>query len=140
MMQVTISGTRTLRRQLQGMSRAAQRGTVRRAARAGARAVGLEARRRAPRSKRPRHPKGHAYRTIRWIEVDSWPDRAEFAIGPTGHGWYLVLHEVGTSRFAAQPHLRPALASQTGVAVEEMGVVFREAIIARAMQERRRRR
>lgn len=139
MMNVTIEGTNTLRRQLEGMSRAVQRSTVRRAARAGARAVGLEARRRAPRSKRPRHPKGHAYKTIKWVEVESWPDKAEFAIGPTGHGWYLILHEVGTSRFAAQPHLRPALESQTGRAVEEMGHVFRQAIIDRINRERRRR-
>lgn len=140
MMRVTIEGTKALQRRLEGMSRAAQRSTVRKAARAGARAVGLEARRRAPRSRRPRHPKGHAYKTIKWVEVESWPDKAEFAIGPTGHGWYLILHEVGTSRFAAQPHLRPALESQTGVAVEEMGVVFKEAIIQRAMRERRRKR
>lgn len=140
MMTVTIEGVRTLRRQLEGMSRAAQRSTVRRAARAGARLVGMEARRRAPRSQRPRHPKGHAYRTIRWVEVDSWPDRAEFAIGPTGHGWYLILHEIGTSRFAAQPHLRPALEAVTGQAVDEMGVVFRDAIIERIQREARRKR
>lgn len=136
MMTVTLEGTKSLERQLDAMSRAGQRGTVRRAARAGARAVGMEARRRAPRSVRPRHPKGHAYKTIRWGEVESWPDKAEFWIGPTDWGWYLALHEVGTSRFAAQPHLRPALESQRYKVTDEMGVVFKDAIIKAAMRAR----
>lgn len=134
-MTMTVTGPRTLERQLRAMSRAGQRGTVRRAARRGARVIGMEARRLAPRSKGgPRHPQGHAYRTIKWQEVESWPDKAVFTIGPTGHGWYLMLHEVGTSRFAAQPHLRPALESQRGVAVDEMGVVFKDAITTAAMR------
>jgi|SRR5690606_6409198 len=128
MMSVTIEGSKTLERQLREMTRAGQRATVRRAARAGAKAIGEEARRLAPRSQVPRHPKGHAYKTIRWVEEESWPDYARFAIGPTGWGWYLYLHEIGTRRFAAQPFLRPALESKKQVAVEEAGVVFREAI------------
>src|SRR5690625_1245728 len=134
MMTVTLEGTKSLERQLQAMTRAGQRGTVRRAARAGARTVGMEARRRAPRSVRPRHPKGHAYKMIRWGEVESWTDKAEFWVGPIGWGWYLWLHEVGTSRFAAQPFMRPSLETKTTEITTNMGDVFRESIVTAAMR------
>lgn len=138
MLQVTLEGTKTLERQLQAMSRAAQRSTVRRAARAGARIVVSDARRRAPRSKKPRHPKGHAYKTIKATVVEAWPDRVVMAIGPTDWGWYLGLHETGTSRFAAQPFLRPALDAQQRRVTSDMGVVFREAVIQAAQRARGR--
>jgi|SRR5690625_1436876 len=139
MLEITMSGNKTLERQLRDMTRAGQRGTVRRAARAGARAVAMRARQLAPRSQVPRHPKGHAYKMIKWWETDSWPDRATFAVGAQGWGWYLWLHEVGTSKFAAQPHLRPALEEQRGHVADEMGVVFKEAIIQAVERAKARR-
>lgn len=139
MLQITMEGSKSLKRQLEAMTRAGQRSTVRRAARAGARAVGLEARRLAPRSRVPRHPKGHAFKMIRWKEVDSWPEKAEFAVGPSGWGWYLGLHETGTSRFPAQPFLRPAMDSQRQLAVNEMGVVFKDSILKAAQRAKGRR-
>src|SRR5690606_38209808 len=138
MLRVTLEGTKSLERQLQGMSRAAQRSTVRKAARAGARLVVTDARRRAPRSERPRHAQGHAYKTIKAVVVDAWPDRVEMAIGPTAWGWYLGLHEKGTSRFAAQPFLRPALEAQQRTVVSDMGVVFKDAVLEAAQRARGR--
>lgn len=138
MLQVTLEGTKSLQNQLRAMSRAAQRSTVRKAARAGARLIVRDARRRAPRSKKPRHPKGHAYKTIKAAVVDAWPDRVVMAIGPTDWGWYLGLHETGTSRFAAQPYLRPALDAQRRQVVDDMGVVFREAVLQAAQRARGR--
>lgn len=140
MIKVTLSPTSDMKRAFHEISRAAQRSTVTKAARAGAKEVGLEARRLAPRSDKPKHPKGHAYKTIKWQLVDRWPDKAEFAIGPTSWGWYLGLHEVGTSRFAAQPFLRPALQTKEGAATEAAGDVFRQAVneaAARAAQRAR---
>lgn len=134
------NATRDVKKAFQDLSRAGQRATVAKAARAGAREIMLEARRLAPRSKKPRHPKGHAYKTIKYVLVDRWPDRAEYAIGPTDWGWYLALHEVGTSRFRAQPHLRPALQTKAGAATAAAADVFRQAVAeaaARAAQRAR---
>lgn len=127
-----IEGPRTIKLAFGEISRAAQRSTVSRAARAGAREVGLEARRLAPRSDRPTHPQGHAYKTIKWVQVERWPDRAVFQIGATDWGWYLWLHEVGTSRFAAQPWMQPALANKRQAAVSAAGDVFQDAVLTAA--------
>ena len=52
----------------------------------------LEARRLAPRSK-TRHPKGHAYKTIKYVlRTDGGSANTQSA--PLT-GWYLALHEVG---------------------------------------------
>lgn len=132
MIEAQIMRANSLKRVFEDISRASQRSTVTRAARAGAKELGLEMRRLAPRSKKPKHPKGHAYKTIKWTAVERWPDRATFAIGPTGWGWYLGLHETGTSRFAAQPFMRPALSNKMGAAIEATGDVFKDAVMEAA--------
>src|SRR5690606_30252376 len=85
------------------------------------------ARRRAPRHPGgPSHPgKGHAYRTIKWINVERWPNRATFAIGATDWGFYLNFHETGTYKMPARPWLRPALDAVGARAVQEAGDVAR---------------
>lgn len=132
MIEARIDGPRRVRLAFSAISRAAQRSTVSKAARAAAREIGREARRLAPRSVRPTHPQGHAYKTIKWVQTERWPDRAVFQIGPTDWGWYLWLHEVGTSRFAAQPWMRPALQNKYRQAVEVAGDVFRDAVLEAA--------
>lgn len=134
MITARLESPRKLKLAFEEISRASQRSTVTKAARAAAREVGLEMRRLAPRSVKPTHPQGHAYKTIKWVLVDRWPDRAEFSVGPTDWGWYLWLHEVGTSRFAAQPFMRPALASKTSVAVSAAGDVFKAAVLEAAQR------
>lgn len=129
MITARLESPRKLKLAFEEISRASQRSTVTKAARAAAREVGLEMRRLAPRSVKPTHPQGHAYKTIKWVLLDRWPDRAEFGIGPTDWGWYLWLHEVGTSRFAAQPFMRPAVENKTGAAVSAAGDVFRDAVL-----------
>src|SRR5690606_2355824 len=106
-----MQGAKTVLRVFEGMHLGTQRATVARAARVAAKRIGEEARRRAPRHPGgPSHPgQGHAYRTIKWINVERWPDRATFAIGATGHGFYLNFHETGTYKMPARPWLRPAL-------------------------------
>jgi len=129
-----MHGAKAILRQFDEMRRASQRSTVTKAARIAARRVGEEARRRAPRAKGgPTYPSlGHAYRTIKWINTERWPDRATFAIGATDHGFYLNFHETGTVKMAARPWLRPALDAVGPKAVQEAGDVFREAVIQAA--------
>ena len=79
-----------------------------------------------------RPDKGHAYKTIKWVLVDKWPDRATFTIGPTDWGFYLAFHETGTSKMPARPWLRPALDAVGQRAVQEAGDVFRESVLQAA--------
>jgi len=133
-----MQGAKTVLRVFEGMRRNTQRATVTRAARVAAKRIGEEARRRAPRHPGgPSHPgQGHAYRTIKWINVERWPDRATFAIGATGHGFYLNFHETGTYKMPARPWLRPALDAVGARAVQEAGDVFREAVLQSAAKAR----
>jgi len=136
-----MQGHKAIIRQFGEMRRASQRATVTKAARVAAKRIGEEARKRAPRHKPgPSHPdKGHAYRTIKWVLVDKWPDRATFAIGPTDWGFYLAFHETGTSKMPARPWLRPALDAVGQKAVQEAGDVFRESVLQAAMKARGKR-
>lgn len=129
-----MQGHKTVLRAFEAMRRNTQRAAVTRAARVAAKRIGEEARRRAPRHRPgPSHPdKGHAYKTIKWVLVDKWPDRATFAIGPTDWGFYLAFHETGTSKMPARPWLRPALDAVGARAVQEAGNVFREAVLQAA--------
>jgi len=128
-------------RAFEAMRRNTQRSTVTKAARVAAKRIGEEARRRAPRHpggpSRPR--RGHAYKTIKWINVERWPDRATFAIGATDHGFYLNFHETGTVKMAAHPWLRPALDAVGARAVQEAGDVFREAVLQAAKKAKGKR-
>jgi len=135
-----IEGAKSLTKQLQAMSRASQRATVTKAARVAAKRVGEEARRRAPRHPGgPGHPgPGHAYKAIKWINVERWPDRATFAIGATDHGFYLNFFETGTVKLAPRPWLRPALDAVAPQAVQEAGDVFREAVLQAAQKAKGR--
>lgn len=136
-----LSGDKSLERQLKAMSRASRRSTVTKAARRGARTLGEEMRRRAPKAEGgPTHPsKGHAAKTIKWVLVEKWPDRAIFAIGPTDWGFYLAFFEHGTVKMAAQPWMRPALDAVGDDAIAETGEVFREAVVKAAMKARGKR-
>jgi len=136
-----MQGHKTVLRAFEAMRRNTQRSTVTKAARVAAKRIGEEARRRAPRHRPgPSHPdKGHAYRTIKWVLVDKWPDRATFAIGPTDWGFYLAFHETGTSKMPARPWLRPALDAVGQKAVQEAGDVFRESVLQAAMKARGKR-
>jgi|SRR5690606_10501165 len=129
-----MQGHKAVLRAFEAMRRGTQRATVTRAARVAAKRIGEEARRRAPRHPGgPSHPgQGHAYRTIKWITMERWPDRATFAIGATGHGFYLNFHETGTYKMPARPWLRPALDAVAPQAVQDAGKVFREAVLQAA--------
>src|SRR5690606_37532782 len=129
-----MQGAKAVLRVFEGMHRGTQRATVTRAARVAAKRIGEEARRRAPRHPGgPSHPEqGHAYKTIKWLPVERWPDRATFAIGATDHGFYLNFHETGTYKMPARPWLRPALDAVGARAVQEAGDVFREAVLQAA--------
>jgi len=129
-----MKGAKAILRQFEEMRKGSQRATVARAARVAAKRIGEEARRRAPRHPGgPSHPgQGHAYRTIKWLPVERWPDRATFAIGATGHGFYLNFHETGTYKMPARPWLRPALDAVAPQAVQDAGNVFREAVLEAA--------
>src|SRR5690606_7590473 len=136
-----MQGAKTVLRVFEGMRRNTQRATVTRAARVAAKRIGEEARRRAPRHPGgPSHPgKGHAYRTIKWITVERWPNRATFAIGATDWGFYLNFHETGTYKMPARPWLRPALDAVAPQAVQEAGDVFREAVLQAAAKAKGKR-
>jgi len=129
-----MQGHKAVLRAFEAMRRNTQRATVTKAARVAAKRIGEEARRRAPRHPGgPSHPgQGHAYKTIKWINVERWPDRATFAIGATDHGFYLNFHETGTVKMAARPWLRPALDAVGARAVQDAGDVFREAVLQAA--------
>src|SRR5690606_2056095 len=131
-------GAKAILRQFGEMRKGSQRATVTRAARVAAKRIGEEARRRAPRHPGgPSHPgQGHAYRTIKWLLVERWPDRATFAIGATGHGFYLNFHETGTYKMPARPWLRPALDAVAPQAVQDAGNVFRESVLEAAAKAR----
>lgn len=61
----------------------------------------------------------HAYTFIQaGLDRDaSRPTNVEYAVGPTGPGWYLTLHETGTQKMPASPFMVPAMiASQNEVA------------------------
>src|SRR5690606_26623552 len=133
-----MQGAKAILRQFGEMRKGSQRATVTRAARVAAKRIGEEARRRAPRHPGgPSHPgQGHAYRTIKWLLVERWPDRATFAIGATGHGFYLNFHETGTYKMPARPWLRPALDAVAPQAVRDAGNVFREAVLQAAAKAR----
>src|SRR5690554_6013221 len=129
-----MQGAKAILRQFGEMRLGTQRATVARAARVAAKRIGEEARRRAPRHPGgPSHPgKGHAYRTIKRLLVERWPDRATFAIGPTGYEVYRGFNETGTIKMAARRWLRPALDAVGARAVQEAGDVFREAVLQAA--------
>jgi len=133
-----MQGAKAILRQFGEMRKGSQRATVTRAARVAAKRIGEEARRRAPRHPGgPSHPgQGHAYRTIKWLLVERWPDRATFAIGATGHGFYLNFHETGTYKMPARPWLRPALDAVAPQAVQDAGNVFRESVLEAAAKAR----
>src|SRR5690554_889279 len=129
-----MQGAKAILRQFGEMRKGSQRATVTRAARVAAKRIGEEARRRAPRHPGgPSHPgQGHAYRTIKWLLVERWPDRATFAIGATDHGFYLNFFETGTVKLAPRPWLRPALDAVAPQAVQEAGDVFRNSVLQAA--------
>ncbi len=129
-----MQGHKAILRTFEAMRRNTQRSAVTKAARVAAKRIGEEARRRAPRHPGgPSHPgQGHAYRTIKWLNVERWPDRATFAIGATDHGFYLNFHETGTYKMPARPWLRPALDAVAPQAVQDAGNVFREAVLEAA--------
>ena len=137
---IKMEGARAIIRQFGEMRKASRRATVTRAARAAARMIGQEARRRAPRAAGgPTHPgKGHAYKTIKWVLIEKWPDRAVFSIGATDWGFYLNFHETGTYKMPARPWLRPALDAVGARAVQEAGDVFRNAVLQAAQKAKGR--
>lgn len=53
----------------------------------------------------------HAYQFIEagLDESPSAPTNVEYAVGPTGPGWYLTLHETGTWKMPASPFMVPAM-------------------------------
>jgi HK97 gp10 family phage protein len=87
------------------------------------------ARRLAPRAPRPSHGPQHAAETITMAPVDG-PAFATVAVGPGPAGWYLRFAELGTSKQAARPWLRPAFDANLGAVVgrliERLGARLRE--------------
>lgn len=90
---------------------------------AGGQIIADDARRRAPKDT------GKAARSIAPRIVRSTRHEVEIAIGP-GHkeGWYLIFHELGTSKLPAKPFLRPAFDNNINRAVNEARKVFRKNI------------
>jgi len=66
----------------------------------------------------------HAYQFIAaGLDRDaSSPSNVEYAVGPTGPGWYLTLHETGTWKMPASPFMVPAMIAGESAIVSDFRV------------------
>jgi len=120
-----VTGAQQLGANLIGVGRSVAGNRLEAAGLAGGRVIAKDAARRAPRDT------GQAAESIDARIVDSQRHRVEIAIGPGRYdGWYLLFHEIGTSKMPARPFLRPAFDEKQMDALREARRVFRSNILA----------
>ncbi len=95
---------------------------------AGAKVIADDARQRAPRDT------GAGADSIAGRIVESKDGRVVAAIGPGREEFYLMFHEIGTSKMPATPFLVPAMDSKERQAINEARQVWRQAIYEYARQ------
>lgn len=77
----------------------------------------------------------HAYQFIRAERTeDSRPEHVDYAVGPTGAGFYLTFHETGTLHMAPSPFMRPAMEAGRSVILDAVADQLRRelSLIARS--------
>lgn len=125
-LQMTVVGRRELGANLIGVGRAYGRTALERIVLAGGRPIAQQAAMDAPKDT------GFAASTIMPRIVDSGPRHATAAIGPSQEGFYLLFHEIGTSKLPARPFLGPAAESEQRAAVEAMRQEARKIVLSAA--------
>ncbi len=104
-----IEGIAEVRKQFRAMKDSAQPGIIRSGLRASVKPIVTDAKERAP------VDTGRLRKAIK-VSVDRSRDRKSMVakIGFDKKAWYGVFVEMGTAKMAAQPFLRPAMASKKG--------------------------
>ncbi len=58
------------------------------------------------------------------------PQRREVHVAPSGEGWYLILHEIGTIYMPAHPFLRPTVQQKGHQMTDEFNKTLRRTVRA----------